>query len=62
MISYSIVALHFYKQLFKQIYKSQFQIIFDQDSFPLKLSLFQVCLQMVAFEYFQCDLIFDISE
>ena len=42
MISYFIVALHVYKKLFEQTYKSQFQVIFGQDSFPPKISQFQV--------------------
>ena len=42
MISYFIVALHVYNKLFEQTYKSQFQVIFGQDSFPPKISQFQV--------------------
>ena len=36
-------TLHVYEKLFEQL-KSQFQVIFGQDSFPLKMSPFQVCL------------------
>ena len=42
MISYFMVALYVYNKPFKQTYQSQFQVIFGQDSFPLKMSLFQV--------------------
>ena len=42
MISYFIVALHVYIKLFKQTFKSQFQVIFGQDSFLPKLSPFQI--------------------
>ena len=42
MISYFIVALYVYNKPFEQTYKSQFQVIFGQDSFPLKMSPFQV--------------------
>ena len=42
MISYFIVALHVYNELFEQTYKSQFQVIFGQNSFPPKISQFQV--------------------
>ena len=42
MISYFIVAHHVYNNLFEQTYKSQFQVIFGQDSFPPKVSPFQV--------------------
>ena len=132
MISYFIVAHCTFTTNFSSKLKSQFQVIFGQDFFPLKMSPFQVsllhnftkcllangwlntcfshysffykkvsylfsqalglsyfsfaeqtdfvvfpdysfvtikspiffsiCLQMVAFEYFQYDLIFDISE
>ena len=133
MISYFIVAHCTFTTNFSSKLKSQFQVIFGQDFFPLKMSPFQVsllhnftncllangsgipafpitlflqkslpsllvstwfviryfsfvkqavfvvvpdysfattkspiffsiCLQMVAFEYFQYDLIFDISD
>ena len=135
MISYFIVAHCTFTTNFSSKHKSQFQVIFGKDFFPLKMSPFQVrllhnftncllangwwntlhaflitlflqksfpsllastcfviryfsfveqavfvvfpdytfvttkppiffsiCLQMVAFEYFQYDLIFDISE
>ena len=133
MISYFIVARCTFTLNFSSKLKSQFQVIFGHDSFPLKMSPFQVslwqnstncllangrwnvcfqlysfstkilsissckrlvchniflfcgtdsfgglpsdysfvtnkssifffiCLQMVVFDYFQCDLIFDIS-
>ena len=43
MISYFIVARHIYDKLYRK-FKSQFQVIFGQDSFPLKMGPFQVSL------------------
>ena len=42
MVSYFMVALDVYKKLFEKTFKSQFKVILGQDSFPLKMSLFQV--------------------
>ena len=68
MISYFIAELHVYNKPFEQTYKSQFQVIFGQDSFPPKMSPFQVgqsfaelyelspCLWMV--EYLLLPLLF----
>ena len=43
MISYFIVARHIYDKLYRKL-KSQFQVIFGQDFFPLKMGPFQVSL------------------
>ena len=44
MISYFIVAYCTFTTNFSSKLKSQFQVIFGQDSFPLKMSPFQVSL------------------
>ena len=42
MNSFFIVALRVYNKLFEQTGKSQFQVTFGHDSFPSKMSPFQV--------------------
>ena len=44
MISYFIVAHCTFMKNFSSKLKSQFQVIFDQDSFPLEMSQFQASL------------------
>ena len=47
MISYFIVAYCTFMTNFSSKLKCQFQIVFDQDSFPLNVSLFQVSLLLL---------------
>ena len=60
----SLLASAWFVARYFSFVKQTVLVVFPDYSFITNKSLifFFICLQMVAFEYFQYDLIFDISE